>query len=116
MNDLAPGDAIRLDDIPAEVIKTYSVGDLEYLRAYVEDVGVKTVCIDDVGIERTPDQLDALDPATATHTDYRKSLPVVRRNGSANHRETVTINTIRPFDGDINCSSNHESDSYRGEE
>jgi len=50
MQDLAPGDTILLDD-PAEVIKTYSVGNLDYLRAYVEDVGVKTVCIADVDIE-----------------------------------------------------------------
>jgi ERCC4-related helicase len=72
MNDLEPGDAILLDDDPAEVIKTYAVGDLEYLRAYVEDVGVKAVCIDDVAIERTPDELGALDPATAAqlHPDH----------------------------------------------
>jgi len=51
MQDLAPGDTISLNDNPAEVIKTYSVGNLDYLRAYVEDVGVKTVCIADVDIE-----------------------------------------------------------------
>jgi len=51
MQDLAPGDTILLNDNPAEVIKTYSVGNLDYLRAYVEDVGVKTVCIADVDIE-----------------------------------------------------------------
>jgi len=66
MKELAPGDAILLNDDPAEVIKTYSLGNLEYLRAYVEDTGVKTVCIDDVEIERKQDQLGALDPATAT--------------------------------------------------
>jgi len=33
MNDLEPGDAILLNNQPAEVIKTYSVGDLDYLRA-----------------------------------------------------------------------------------
>jgi len=72
MNDLKPGDTILLNGNPAEVIKTYSVGDLQYLRAYVEDVGVKTVCIDDVEIEREQDQLCALDPATATqlHPDH----------------------------------------------
>jgi len=35
MQDLAPGDTILLNDNPAEVIKTYSVGNLDYLRAYV---------------------------------------------------------------------------------
>jgi len=42
------GDRILLNDTPAEVITTYSVGDINYLRAYVEDVGVKAVCVDDV--------------------------------------------------------------------
>jgi Superfamily II DNA/RNA helicases, SNF2 family len=72
MNDLAPGDTILLNDNPAEVIKTYSVGNLEYLRAYIEDIGVKTVCIDDVDIEPKHDQLSALDPATANqlHPDH----------------------------------------------
>lgn len=66
MYDLEPGDAIRLNNQPAEVIKTYAVGDLEYLRAYIENVGVKTVCIDDVEIERKRDRLDALEPAVAS--------------------------------------------------
>src|SRR6056297_1507319 len=66
MNDLEPGDAILLNDQPAEVIKTYSVGDLDYLRAYVEDVGVKTVCIDDVTIEPKKEQLGELEPATSS--------------------------------------------------
>ncbi|MFC7074251.1 helicase-related protein [Halovenus rubra] len=72
MNDLEPGDTILLNDQPAEVIKTYSVGDLHYLRAYVENVGVKTVCIDDVNIEPKGEQLSALDPATAgqLHPDH----------------------------------------------
>jgi superfamily II DNA or RNA helicase len=72
MNDLASGDTILLNDNPAEVIKTYSVGDLEYLRAYVEDIGVKTVCIDDVDIEQKQNHLGALEPATATqlHPDH----------------------------------------------
>jgi hypothetical protein len=34
MKTLEPGDAIRLNDQPAEVIKTYAVGDLEDLEAY----------------------------------------------------------------------------------
>jgi len=72
MNDLEPGDAILLNDQPAEVIKTYSVGDLDYLRAYVENVGVKTFCIDDVNIESKREQLGALDTATAgqLHPDH----------------------------------------------
>ena len=72
MNDLEPGDAILLNDQPAEVIKTYSVGDLDYLRAYVENVGVKTVCIDDVNVEPKREQLGALDTATAgqLHPDH----------------------------------------------
>ncbi|GGN94938.1 helicase-related protein [Haloarcula pellucida] len=72
MADLEPGDTILLNEQPAEVIKTYSVGDLDYLRAYVEDVGVKTVCIGDVSIEPKREQLGTLDTATAgqLHPDH----------------------------------------------
>ncbi|MDG5775170.1 helicase-related protein [Haloarculaceae archaeon H-GB1-1] len=72
MNDLEPGDAILLNNQPAEVIKMYSVGDLDYLRAYVENVGVKTVCIDDVNVEPKREQLGTLDTATAgqLHPDH----------------------------------------------
>jgi ERCC4-related helicase len=72
MNALAPGDSILLNDTSAEVIKTYSVGDLNYLRAYVEGDGVKTVCIDDVAIEPEREQLDTVESATATqlHPDH----------------------------------------------
>jgi len=67
-----PGDQILFNGTPAEVIKTYSVGDLDYLRAYVEDAGVKTVCVDDVEIEAKPNQIGALDPANADrlHPDH----------------------------------------------
>ena len=66
MNDFEPGDAVLLNGTDAEVIKTYSVGDIDYLRAYVEDQGVKTVCIDDVDVDPQPDQLGEL---TTTTTD-----------------------------------------------
>ena len=65
MTDFEPGDAILLNGTTAEVIKTYAVGDLDYLRAYIEDVGVKTVCIDDVEIEPKRDQLGELTPVSA---------------------------------------------------
>ena len=67
IDELNPGDAIQLNGTPAEIIKTYSVGDLDYLRAYIEDAGVKTVCIDDVEIEPKRSGASALDPATADH-------------------------------------------------
>lgn len=72
MNDLAPGDAVLLNDQSAEVIKTYAVGDLDYLRTYIENVGVKTVCTDDVNIEPKREQLGALDTAIAEqlHPDH----------------------------------------------
>ncbi|MDT3436705.1 SNF2-related protein, partial [Haloarcula sp. 1CSR25-25] len=70
--DLASGDSIFLNGTAAEVIKTYSVGDLDYLRAYVEDAGVKTVCIDDVEVEPKRDQLGELRSASAEqlHPDH----------------------------------------------
>ncbi|UPM44167.1 helicase-related protein [Halocatena salina] len=75
MNDchqLASGDAIYLNDTPAEVIKTCSIGDLDYLRAYVENTGVKTVCIDDVEIKEKTNQLDelTLPVADQLHPDH----------------------------------------------
>jgi len=72
MNDFKPGDAILLNGTTAEVIRTYSVGDLDYLRAYVENTGVKTVCIDDVEIGEKSDQLGKLTPAVAEqlHPDH----------------------------------------------
>jgi superfamily II DNA or RNA helicase len=72
MDDHAPGDTVLLNDDPAEVIRTYSVGELDYLRAYVEDVGVKTVCIEDVSIEPKRNQLGEIEPAAADqlHPDH----------------------------------------------
>jgi superfamily II DNA or RNA helicase len=72
MSTFDPGDAIVLNGTAAEVIKTYSVGDLDYLRAYVEEQGVKTVCIDDVEIEPQRDSLAELEPAIADqlHPDH----------------------------------------------
>ncbi len=65
MNDFEPGDTIVLDGADAEVIKTHSVGDIDYLRAHVDDAGVKTVCIDDVEIETECDRIGSLAPETA---------------------------------------------------
>ena len=67
---LSPGQRVLLNDTPAEVIRTQTVGDIEYLRAYIEGEGAKTVCLDDVevqpsesGIETVSDfQLDSLHP------------------------------------------------------
>ena len=72
MKDFEPGDTILLNGTTAEVIKTYSVGDLNYLRAYVEDAGVKTVCIDDVEVDQKRDQIGELGPTTADqlHPDH----------------------------------------------
>ncbi len=66
------GDTILLNGTPAEIIKTYAVGDLDYVRAYVEDAGVKTVCVDDVEIEPKREQLGVLEPTTADqlHPDH----------------------------------------------
>jgi len=67
-----PGDKIRLNGVSAEVIKSYSVGNLPYLRAYVEDAGVKTVCINDVDIDLKQEKIAAFEPATAgkLHPDH----------------------------------------------
>ena len=51
MLQLNPGDKILLDGRPAEVIKVSHVGELPYLRVYVEGEGVKSVCAEDVNVE-----------------------------------------------------------------
>ena len=68
--DLASGDRILLNGITAEVIKTYWVGDLQYIRAYVDGDGVKTVCIDDVEIEPYHDQLSELTSVDQLHPQH----------------------------------------------
>jgi len=55
-----PGDRVRINDQPAEVIRTDSVGDIEYLRAYIEGVGAKTVSVADVDITPIGSHLDDL--------------------------------------------------------
>ena len=55
-----PGDRVRINDQPAEVIRTDSVGDIEYLRAYIEGVGAKTVSIADVDITPIDSQFEGL--------------------------------------------------------
>lgn len=53
-----PGQQFLLNDAPAEVIQTQVVGDLQSLRASIEDVGVTTGCLDDVDVEHRRAQLD----------------------------------------------------------
>ncbi|GAB6880109.1 helicase-related protein [Halorubrum gandharaense] len=47
----SPGQQVILNGSPAEVIKTQTVGEIEYLRAYIDGEGAKTVCLDDVEIQ-----------------------------------------------------------------
>ncbi|MFC6993865.1 helicase-related protein [Haladaptatus sp. GCM10025707] len=54
------GQHVHIDGHPAEVICTYSVGDLQYLRAYIKDVGVKTVALRDVEVEEADDSIATL--------------------------------------------------------
>lgn len=57
---LEPGDSILLDGQHAEVIRTEMVGDLPYLRVYIDGSGLKTVCVDDVTIEPRPGTVHSL--------------------------------------------------------
>ena len=65
MNKFDPGEAILLNGRPAEVIRTHTIGDLEYLRAYIDDQGIKTVCTDDVEIESQSSHMDGLAQSVA---------------------------------------------------
>lgn len=59
-DELSPGDRIEVDGRPAEVINTNAVGNVQYLRAYIEDIGVKTVSLSDVEITPLPDTIESL--------------------------------------------------------
>lgn len=62
---LEPGDRILLEGQPAEVIHTKQVGELPYVRVYIDGEGPKTVCIDDVTIQpqdAAPASLKDIDP------------------------------------------------------
>jgi hypothetical protein len=65
MSKFSSGDSVVLNGAVAEVIKMYTVGDIEYLRAYIEDEGVKTVCVEDVEVERVQSRFDELGSVSA---------------------------------------------------
>ena len=52
------GDRILLDGDEAEVVDTYSLGDLPYIRAYIENQGIKTVCVEDVEIQEIEEPVE----------------------------------------------------------
>jgi SNF2 family DNA or RNA helicase len=52
IEQLDAGEQILLDGQPAEVITVQKMGEMPFLRAYVEDEGVKSVCLEDVEVER----------------------------------------------------------------
>lgn len=55
-----PGDKIEINSRPAEVIRTYSVGDIQYLRAYIDGIGPKTVSLSDVDVTPLENTIDTL--------------------------------------------------------
>jgi len=57
---LSPGQQVVLNGTSAEVIQTRTVGDIEYLRAYIDGEGVKTVCLDDVDVQPHQTGLETL--------------------------------------------------------
>lgn len=59
-DSLEPGDRVLLDGNPAEVIRTEMIGDLPYVRVYIDGRGPKTVCLDDVTIEPQSNTLHSL--------------------------------------------------------
>ena len=72
---LEPGDKIRLNGKPAEVIRVHEVGGAPYLRAVIEGDGIKSVSLADVTVEKEEeDELDAIpldDIQSADHFDLR---------------------------------------------
>ena len=76
IDQLDSGERILLDGQPAEVITVQQIGELPYLRVYVEGEGVKSVCAEDVEVERIqengeqPEDLD-LEALSAERFDLR---------------------------------------------
>jgi superfamily II DNA or RNA helicase len=69
--ELSPGDRVEIDEHSAEVIHTHNVGDMQYLRAYIEDVGVKTVSLSDVEVTPIQNELELVtDQADELHPNY----------------------------------------------
>ncbi|WP_022836944.1 helicase-related protein [Salisaeta longa] len=76
IDTLNPGDKILLDGQPAEVITITQMGELPYLRVYVEGEGVKSVCVEDVNIDHrgsdgSAADTDDLDDLSADRFDLR---------------------------------------------
>jgi len=59
IEQLDPGEQIRLDGRPAELITVEQVGGLPYLRVFVEGESVKSVCAEHVEVERIQEDGDA---------------------------------------------------------
>ena len=72
---LSPGQRVVLNGTPAEVIQTRRVGDIEYLRAYIDGEGVKTVCLGDVDVEPQQDGVDRI--ANTSAADLHPNHEVV---------------------------------------
>jgi len=73
LNELEPGTRIVLDGRPAEVVRAYRMGELPFLRVYLEDQGLKTVCARHVEIEVRKDPTDHLGDAGAQESAGRWS-------------------------------------------
>lgn len=74
-SDLTPGTHITLDGRSAEVIRCYQVGDLRFLRVYVEGAGLKTVCVQHVDVELRPDPDEELGEFQPEDRDGEKWSP-----------------------------------------
>lgn len=64
VDSLEPGDQILVDGKAGEFIRKDSVGELQYLRVYIQGKGVKTICTQDVSIEKKQSPVDKLDLST----------------------------------------------------
>ena len=71
--DLDPGDAVLLNGNYAEVLKTYTVGELRYRRVFIKEVGVKTISLSDIEIESIPDPVESvIDQADKLHPNHHE--------------------------------------------
>ena len=110
---LDSGDKVLIDGEDAEVIRTYTVGDLDYIRAVI-DGDTRSICLDDVSISKKSgrtefDELDTsdLDPLSgkfsAKKFDLRTEALQLRLAHEQNQLLSISNSTVRLEPYQLDC-------------
>ncbi|MFB6199553.1 MAG: helicase-related protein, partial [Candidatus Nanohaloarchaea archaeon] len=107
------GDKVLIDGEEAEVIRTYTVGDLRYVRAVI-DGETRSVCLEDVSITKTSDEtkltdldISDLDPLSgrfsAKKFDLRTEALQLRLAHEQNQLLSISNSTVRLEPYQLDC-------------